>query len=68
MKMPDFYITEILKYNSPKELIEDLYLQALINAYPKVIRIKGIREFNENNIRDKFFDFCGHIVRCIAIK
>lgn len=54
MKMPDFYITEILGYNSSKDLIENLYLQSLINAYPTVVEIEGIAELNENNIRDKF--------------
>jgi hypothetical protein len=52
--MPDFYIREILRFNSVTDLIENLYLNSLIEAYPKVLNINNILNFNENYIRDEF--------------
>ncbi len=52
--MPDFYIKEILEYKSTIDLIENLYLEAIIKAYPIVLKTEGISEFDENHIRNIF--------------
>lgn len=54
MEMPDFYIDFFLGYKSTTDLIENLYLQSLTNAYPKVVKTEGISELDENHIRDLF--------------
>ena len=43
-----------LKYSSHKEVIEKLYLNALINSFERIKCIQGINELSENDIRDKF--------------
>jgi hypothetical protein len=53
MEMPDSII-KFLKYTSTTDLIENLYLKALIDAYPTVRAIKNICAFNENKIRNEF--------------
>jgi hypothetical protein len=54
MKMPETYIKEILGYNSSKDLIENLYLQSLINAFPIIAEINGICDLDEPKIRNEF--------------
>jgi hypothetical protein len=54
MEMPDDYIKEILGFNSKNDLIENLYLRSLIEAYPHVFAIPGVLNFDENHIRDEF--------------
>ena len=54
MNFPDDYIKKILDFNSIPDLIENLYLKSLINAYPKVLKVENIQNLDENNIRDKF--------------
>lgn len=49
----------ILKsYPSTKSLIENLYLRAILDSYPRVKNIPSINKCTENQIRDKFiYDF-----------
>ncbi len=54
MNFPDGYIKEILDFSSIPDLIENLYLKSLINAYPKVVMVENIQNLDENNIRDEF--------------
>lgn len=45
-------------YPSTKSLIEDLYLSAILDSYPRVKSIPSVNKCTENQIRDKFiYDF-----------
>jgi len=59
--MNDFYRQQSKKlkkiftaYPSTKSLIEDLYLRAILDSYPRVKVIPSINKFTENQIRDEF--------------
>ena len=54
MDFPDEYIKDILDFSSISDLIENLYLKSLIDAYPKVLKIDNIQNLDENHIRDEF--------------
>ncbi len=59
MKMPDFYINEILGFNSIPDLIENLYLKSMIEASNNVSQIDNIADFSENEIRNEFeYEIC----------
>lgn len=53
--MPNDYII-FLEYSSISDLIENLYLKSMIDAYPKVLNVPNIHQYNENNIRDEFLN------------
>lgn len=42
------------RFSSDKELIDELYLKAIIESYPRVRAISNISTFTENRIRDEF--------------
>jgi hypothetical protein len=44
------------KYGSKKELIEELYLKAIIDSYQRIKQISGIGKMSENEIRNKFIE------------
>ncbi|OHD17072.1 MAG: hypothetical protein A2086_06220 [Spirochaetes bacterium GWD1_27_9] len=52
--MCDNFLRFESKYKSQKQLIEELYLMALIDSFQRVKLIKDINTFIENKIRNKF--------------
>jgi hypothetical protein len=53
VRIPDEFI-EFLGYSSISDIIENLYIRSLIDAYPKVLQISNIDEYDEPNIKDEF--------------
>lgn len=42
------------KYPTQKDLIENLYLKAILDSYPRIKKIKGVENLSENKIRNEF--------------
>ncbi len=54
MELPEDFVQFLSKYNSKKEIIEDLFLASLIDSYGRVKEIDNILTLDETKIRNKF--------------
>ncbi len=48
------FVEFLRKYNTPKDLIEDLFLSSIIDSYSRVCLVEDIFNFTENIIRNEF--------------
>jgi hypothetical protein len=54
MKPSKEFIEFLKKYETPEDLIENLFLKSLIESYSRVCLIENIFDFTENQIRNEF--------------
>lgn len=54
MEIPAEFVGFIAQYNNSEDLIENLFLKALITSYSRVKNIYNISSFSENQIRNEF--------------
>lgn len=54
MEMPAEFYEFIAQYKNKKDLIEKLFLKALIDSYSRVKNIEDIQNISENKIRNEF--------------